>query len=358
MKEIFFTPGPSELYYTVGDHIRTALRDSIPSISHRSSAFKSIYAEAATNLRELLSIPSNFEIIFLSSATETWERLLQNLVEEHSLHLVNGAFSKRFYQVGLELGKKSISIQANHGECVNPDEITTDHTPELIAITHNETSTGASQPLEDIKTIRKKFPDALIAVDAVSSMPYPEFDYNQFNSIYFSVQKCFGLPAGLGVWIIDEKSIKRNEELEKKGLITGSYHRLSALAEKAKGNQTPETPNVLNIYLLAQVTKDMLRVGVEQLRRETNYKAALLYHTIAEHPKLEAFVKNDVFKSKTTIVAHSGDHTEKIISTLKTKNLIVGSGYGEYKQKHIRIANFPTHSKEQVEHLCDEINKI
>ena len=33
--------------------------------------------------------------------------------------------------------------------------------------------------------------------------------------------------------------------------------------------------------------------------------------------------------------------------------IILGKGYGAFKNDHLRIANFPAHSKEQVEMLCD-----
>src|SRR5687768_16850182 len=94
-----FTPGPSQLYFTVADHARQAFKDGIPSISHRRKLFEQISSEATAGVRDLLNIPSDFHIFFTSSATEIWERAIQNLVEEKSFHLVNGSFSKRFYEI-------------------------------------------------------------------------------------------------------------------------------------------------------------------------------------------------------------------------------------------------------------------
>ena len=45
----------------------------------------------------------------------------------------------------------------------------------------------------------------------------------------------------------------------------------------------------------------------------------------------------------------------KVIEQLAKKGLIIGSGYGKYANEHIRIANFPTHSKEQIEMLADNL---
>ena len=105
--KINFTPGPSQLYFTVEDHIRTAFREGVPSLSHRSKKFEGYYKDTVDGLRELLKLPADYHIYFTGSATEIWERLIQNLVAEKSFHLVNGSFSKRFYEVAVQLGKKA-----------------------------------------------------------------------------------------------------------------------------------------------------------------------------------------------------------------------------------------------------------
>ncbi len=358
MKNIFFTPGPSELYYTAQEHIKQALKDQIPSISHRSKQFEAIFAETVQNLKTLLQIPDQFHILFTGSATEIWERMIQNGVEKHCFHYVNGAFSERFYQIGLELGKKATAYHAQEGSCAAIEAGQIPEDAELIAFTHNETSTGAAQPLEDIYAVRKAHPDKLIAVDAVSSLPYPDLDFQQVDSVFFSVQKGFGLPAGLGVWIVNEKFVEKSKKLQEKGIGIGSYHSLPSFLSKAMKNQTPETPNVLTLYLLAKVSGDMLQKGIAHIRKETEYKAALLYHTLENHTFLQPFVKEKKFQSKTVIVAETRQDSYSVISYLKNNQLIVGSGYGNYKPKHIRIANFPTHSKEQIEMLVDRINDL
>lgn len=356
MKDIFFTPGPSELYFTVEGHIKQALAEQVPSISHRSQRFESVYREAEDNLRALLNIPDSFHVLFTGSATEIWERLIENCVAEQSYHYVNGAFSRRFYETATQLQRTALLQEAPEGSCAAPLPQEIPDTVELVAFTQNETSTGAAQPLEDIYTIRQAHPNTLIAVDAVSTLPYPAIDYSQVDTVFFSVQKGFGLPAGLGVWIVNERCVEKAQRLAQQQRYIGTYHSLPALIDKAKKHQTPETPNVLNIYLLAKVAGDMLMKGIEQIRKETDYKASLLYNTLEEHPSLSPFVNEKKYRSKTVIVAETAGASSDIISALKKEHVIVGSGYGTYKQRHIRIANFPTHSKEQMERLVDKIN--
>lgn len=353
-KTYFLTPGPAELYFTVEHHIKEALKTHVPSISHRSQTFRDMFAHTDTQLRQLLNVPSNFHIVFLSSATEAWERVIQNLVHTHSYHLVNGSFSRKFYDFAVELGKNAQKYEVEEGEGFDLDSIEVAHENELICVTQNETSTGVSFPLDDLAALRSRYPDALIAVDAVSAVPYPEFDFNTFDTLFFSVQKCFGLPAGLGVWIFNDRCVAKANELKAKGLHIGTYHALPALLSNAKKWETPETPNVLNIYLLGKVAEDMNRRTAQAIRHETNYKAVLTYYHIAQHPDLEVFVKNEKHQSKTVIVANvlSGN-AKNLMNKAKEYGFVLGAGYGKNKDSQIRIANFPTHSKETFEKLVE-----
>ncbi|MEX2234077.1 MAG: aminotransferase class V-fold PLP-dependent enzyme, partial [Cyclobacteriaceae bacterium] len=322
-----FTPGPSQLYFTVADHAREAFKEGIPSISHRSKQFEQISKETTDGLREFLQLPAEYHIFFTGSATEIWERIFQNLVEETSFHLVNGSFSKRFQEIGLQLNKTPKKIEAPAGQGFEND-LSVPSDSELIAVTHNETSTGVSLPLELIHTLKEKNPRALLAVDAVSSLPYPAFNFNVVDSLFFSVQKGFGLPAGLGVWMVNEECVAKAESLASKKISTGSYHNIATLMTHANKNQTPETPNVLAIYLLGKVVGDFLRRGVDNIRKETEYKAAVLYHALEKHAQISAFVKNKKFQSKTVIIADCQEHTEKLSAFLSSKGLHAGDGYG------------------------------
>lgn len=351
-----FTPGPSQLYITTEDHARRAFKDHIPSLSHRSKQFEDISRNATEGLRTLLNIPTNFSIVFTGSATEIWERMIQNLTEHTSHHLVNGAFSQKFYDTSLQLNRKPTLSLSKLGKGF--DDLVDIPLTELIALTHNETSTGVSLPLGVISKIRDNNPSALIAVDAVSSLPYPDFDFTKVDSVFFSVQKGFGLPAGLGVWIVNEKCIAKAEQLLSKGISIGSYHTLPSLIANAKKNQTPETPNVLGVYLLAKVVDDMNRRGIQTIRRETDYKAAILYHVLDNHPTLKAFVKEPSIRSNTVIVAECGAQTEALSNHLIKKGMLPGEGYGSQKNTQLRFANFPAHSKEQYELLVDSIQEF
>ncbi len=355
-KKIFFTPGPSALYFTVEEHLKKALKEQVLEINHRSAQAEGYFKEASDNLKQLMNLPEGYHVFFLSSATEIWERLIQNCIIEKSFHLCYGAFSNRFYDFAVKHGVAAEKAEAPFGSIPADYEIPQD--TELISMALNETSAGVTFPAEDIYKIRESHPEALIAIDGVSAFPAIDLDFSKVDSAYFSVQKCFGLPAGLGVWIVNDRCLEKANRKLAAGHSIGAYQALPNLVKNAKKHQPTYTFNVLNVYLLARVTADMLEKGIDVIRRETNYKGLLLQHTIATHPQLSHFVEDSRLRSKTVVVARTEGPSEAWIEALSSKGFVVGNGYGPHKGKQIRIASFPTHSKEQIELLADIITGI
>ncbi|MFH1853141.1 MAG: aminotransferase class V-fold PLP-dependent enzyme [Candidatus Neomarinimicrobiota bacterium] len=329
-----------------------ALDRDILSISHRGEEFKSIYAETEMNLRQLLNIPDSHHVLFLSSATEAMERIIQNCVGDRSHHLVNGAFAQRFQTIARQLGKTTTTLTVPWGSGFDFDRLDVPADSELIAVTQNETSTGVALPETAIAEVRNKYPEPLLAVDIVSSVPFVELDYTRIDAAFFSVQKGFGLPAGLGVLIINGRCLEKSRRLQEQGISTGSYHCLEELVEKAGAYQNPETPNVLGIYLLGRVCRDLLKTGIATIRAETNRKADLLYRTISGNRSMAPFVAEARFRSPTVIVARTSVPSAGIIETLAKAGFKVGAGYGKYRGDQIRIANFPAHSPDQAAGLA------
>jgi len=275
------------------------------------------------------------------------ELTIQNLVKKKSFHVVDGAFSKKWYEMAINLGKQSSYITFKPSQLFN-QLIIPKHT-EIICITHNETSIGIMIPMEEIYRIKKKYSSIPLALDMVSSFPYPEINFNYIDIAFFSVQKGLGLPAGLSVLIVNNKLTDRS---------VGSYHSFKELFAKAESNQTPETPNILAIYLMAKVAGDILKRGIINIRKETEKKAKLLYDYFDNCSWAKPFIANKKYRSRTVMVIEVKNDAEHIANTLKEKGMIIGRGYGEYKNTHIRIANFPQHSIGMIKKLIINLRKI
>lgn len=359
MHYTFFTPGPAGLYPTFEKHLKTFVDQQLGSISHRSQQYRDLHKFTVDQLRNLLSIPATHQVFFLGSASEAWERILLNCVEHESFHLINGSFSKKFYDYAQSLHKFAHSYQKPMGEGFDVAEIQVPEYAEVMCVTHNETSSGVQMQVADIHKLKKNNHTKLLAVDMVSSAPYPALDYSLVDTAFFSVQKAFGLPAGLGVWIVSEECLAKAERLRQYDSLTiGAHHDLPTLWKNALKNETPATPNVMGIYLLGKIAEDFNRIGVENLRKETDHKAGLLYDVVKKHSGLEAFVKVPRHQSQTVVIANTTRDSAEVINQLKAQGMVIGSGYGEFKKSQIRIANFPATSIEQTEKLARALKGV
>jgi phosphoserine aminotransferase len=333
-------------------HLGEALELGIPSLSHRSAAYEEIYRDTATALGELLGVPGSFRVFFVGSASEAMERIIQNGVDRTCLHLVGGAFAARFHDTAMALGKEARRLEVAPGRGFDLDRVAVPDDTELLCITQNETSTGVEVPMSDIGRLRATAPpETLIVLDVVSSVPVVDIDFASVDGILFSVQKGLGLPAGLGIMAVNERMLRRAAAVEARGHYTGGLHSFASLRARQERWQNPATPNVLFIWLLGRVCRDMLARGVATLRLETREKAGALYDFFSGTRGFAPFVRDVRIRSRTVVTADCERPAGELIDALAREGLVVAPGYGERRSTQIRVANFPAHTPEDVTRL-------
>lgn len=335
---ITFYPGPSKVYPQVADYAAEAIQQGIVSLNHRSAGFMEIVKETVRLLHEKLDIPSDYHIAFVSSATECWEIVAQSLTETSSLHPYGGAFGKKWAEYAYRI-KPPVSL----------------NDADVLCIVQNETSNGTQVNMETLAQFRKDF-SALIAVDAVSSMAGIRLDWSLADVWFASVQKCFGLPAGLAVLIYSPAALKRAEQIGE----TAHYNSLLFIHENFAKFQTPYTPNGLGIYLLMRVLQQI--VPIAEVDRLTKKRANDWYRFFGEsgpdaksvsdlsaRTGVKLLITDPVLRSD-TVIALEG--SEKAIKEIKQAayqaGIILGNGYGDWKNTTFRIANFPAISDDEI----------
>lgn len=354
-----FNPGPSQISAATKADIREAVDQRILEISHRSPQFSGVSAQCITELKKLLQVPSSYRVFYLDSASQAWHSILCNIVATHSFHFVNGAFSSKFYQAAQALGKDA--NQAEVGWGAQSDFTNTDipEETELITLCANETSTGVRLSKKDLQQVRKNNEKALLAVDITSCAGAVDLPIDQADLWYFSVQKCFGLPAGLGILIISPRAYEQSIKLAAQGQNLAGIWQWEKL-EKAmieKNHQTPQTPNVLNIYLLAaQCARWNQGGGLSQVVKDTEDKMKLLSGWVKSCVGLDFFVKKEADRSSTVLTVKANPElVTKLKIRAQSAGLILGSGYGKTKADVFRVANFPSISKNEIEHLIQKL---
>lgn len=336
--KIYFTPGPTKVHPEIGEWFIEA--QDVVSRSHRSSWFEELFGSLKEGLRTLLNIPPYYSVGFFGSATEVWERVSQ--LSQKSFHIRAGEFGKRWERYAKDLGIETSGIDLPPTFCEGFSQIK--EIEDFLCLTLCETSTGFW--LSDFKELRANNPNAVIAVDAVSAVPYANIDFNLVDVVLFSIQKGFCLPAGLGVGIFSPRIVERAKKTSIK-----TFHSIDRVSELSLKNQTAETPPVLQIFLLKKAVDKYLSLGIDRIRRETDEKEALLLSSIENYLP---FIETEKYRSK-TVLTFVGEGASTLRDSLEKKGIFIGSGFGDYKSTMFRIANFPSHTKEEYKQLIEAV---
>lgn len=337
---INFYPGPSKLHSTVKEHLNTAIESGIISYNHRSPEFSKIIKEAYQALRVYLNIPDNYNIAFTSSATECWEITIQNFIETNSLHIFNGDFGKKWWSYANSLKSNTTALSLNIEEELINTELPTENF-DLICLTHSETSNGTALKANEIEKIRVQYPASIIAIDATSSMAGISIDFKQADIWFASVQKCFGLPAGLAVMIYSEKAIE-------KAIETPHYNSFLKLHKNSCLFQTTHTPNTTGIYLVQSVIKEF--DNINQTSALLHKRAEEWHHFISNLNGFNILSKNNKSNTVIAIEAHQ-KIIQRVISEAHNAGILLGKGYGSHKATSFRIANFPAITEKEIKTL-------
>ena len=110
--------------------------------SHRQAPVKAVVGRVRAGLRELFSLPDDYEVVLGNGGTTAfWDAAAAGLIRERSLHLSFGEFSQKFASVsaGAPFLGDPIVVTADPGAAPAPSA---DPAADVLAWAHNETSTG------------------------------------------------------------------------------------------------------------------------------------------------------------------------------------------------------------------------
>ncbi len=343
---ISFYPGPSRVHDEIPKYVKDAARLGIMSINHRNEEFISISKKTITLLKQKLSIPKNYTIFFTSSATECWEIIAQCWITDKSYHFYNGSFGQKWYEYTRKLKLGAISKPFDREASLDPNTLNIEGDNTIICITQNETSNGTQVSKKIIATAKKNNPNQLIAVDATSSMAGIVLDFKSADIWFASVQKCFGLPAGMGIMVCSPAAIARAKSINN----TQYYNSVVFMDTMMEKWQTPYTPNVLAIYLLMRVLEEMKPIREVHKLILKRYKEWSSFFQKSKTSKL--LVKNKSVHSYTVLpIEGKPESISEIKQKAKKKGFLLGEGYGDLKATTFRIANFPALKNAEIKSL-------
>lgn len=278
MKRVFnFSAGPASLPTEVLERAQNEMLDwngsgmSVMEMSHRGKDYMSIAAKAEADLRELMTIPDNYKVLFLQGgASSQFAMVPINLLGNKTSadYLLTGQWSKKAIAEAKRYCEVNIVADTSDSNFTTvPDEADLKFNPDAAYVhyTPNETIVGVEFPY---------IPDTggvPLVADMSSSILSRKIDVSKFAVIYAGAQKNIG-PAGLTIVIIRDDLIGKAKE-NMPAMFDYKIH--------ADNDSMYNTPPTYSWYLAGLVFEWLKeKGGVSAIETINVRKAAKLYQAI------------------------------------------------------------------------------
>ena len=349
-------PGPVE----VSEKTYKALCS--PMIGHRRQGFKDLYAKIQPQLQQLLSTK---QLVYLStsSAWGVMEGSIRNVVTKKVLNCMCGAFSDKWFDVSKKCGKQAEALQVDWGSPIRAEAIDKHlATGQFDALTliHNETSTGVMSPLADIAALKKKYPDVMFIVDAVSSMTAVPLNFDDLgiDVLLAGTQKAFALPPGLAVFVASKAALAKAATIKDRGY----YFDFVEFQKNAEQSMTPSTPSIPHIYALSSKLDDFFAEGLEA-RYARHKKTNQMTKDWAQKHGFNLFPEPG-FESITLTCVNNGAKpggravdVAKLQKLTKDQGFLIDGGYGKIKGTTFRLSNMGDETEATMNQLYAALDK-
>ena len=204
-------PGPTN----VPERVRRAMDRAV--IDHRGPEFAELTLAVLEELKPVFRTDGTV-FVFPSSATGAWEAALVNTLSpgDGVLAFERGFFAGKWAEVADRLGLEVDLVPGDWRAGVEPqlveDRLRRDQEGRIraVMIVHNETSTGVTTNLPDIRAaIDAAGHPALFMVDTVSSLASIDFRHDEWgvDVTVTGSQKGLMLPPGLGFTAASERAL-------------------------------------------------------------------------------------------------------------------------------------------------------
>ncbi len=334
-------PGPTP----VPDRVLRAM--DRPVIDHRGPEFQVLGKRALAGIKTIFKTQGHV-FIYPASGTGAWEAALCNTLSPGDTVLMfeTGHFSNLWKTMAEKLGLIVRFIESDWRTAVDAGAIgailaaDTSHAIKSVCIVHNETSTGTTSSVADVRKAMDgiRHP-ALLMADCVSSLASIDYRHDEWgvDVAVASSQKGLMLPPGLAFNAVSAKALSASKSAR---LPRAFWSWDDQLALNASG-YFPYTPATPMLYGLAE--------AVDMLHEEGLENVFARHHKIAEATRravrtwgLEILCRDArVYSPVVTTVmmpgGRGGDAFRKMV--LERFDLSLGSGLSKLGDKVFRIGH-------------------
>jgi aspartate aminotransferase-like enzyme len=329
-------PGPTSLPPTVRE------AGGRQMINHRGPEFRELLERLQAGMKPYFGTTGDIAILSCAG-TGGLEAAVVNTLSpgDRVLAVSIGAFGDRFAKIAEAYGANVDRVAAEWGWAAAPDEVRErlgagDY--QAVLLTHNETSTGVMNPIPELAAaIRKVAPEALILVDAVSSLGAVPFDMDGWgiDVVATASQKAWMSAPGLAMVAASDRA----REAMKTARMPRFYLDLGKHFETMATGETPWTPAVAVAFQVDEGIRLMQDEGQEAVFARHVACAA------ATQAGIESLgfqlLAEPAHRSRTVTAAWLPDGVEwkDFNARIKQRGVILAGGQGKLAGKVFRVGH-------------------
>jgi aspartate aminotransferase-like enzyme len=321
-------------------------------INHRGPEFAAMLGRIIAGMKPFFGTTSDVAIL-TAAGTGGLESAIVNTLSpgDRVLAVSIGSFGNRFAKIAGVYGADVTKIEVEWGQAADPAVVreVLQGSPGFAAVllTHNETSTGVMNPIPVLAAaIRDVAPDALILVDAVSSLGAVPFEMDAWgvDLVVTGSQKAWMAAPGLAMVAASERCWAAMETAR----MPRFYLDLRSHRDAAAEGQTPFTPAVAVVYQVDEGLRLMAEEGAASIfaRHEACAAAARAGLTTLG---FELFA-DERFASRTVTAVHvpEGRHWKDLNHAIKSHGVVLAGGQGKLSGKIFRLGHLGSVTVEEI----------
>ncbi len=353
MHKKLFIPGPVEVKDDVLQKMAT------PMIGHRTKEASKLQRDISEKLMKLFYTKHQI-MLSTTSGSGLMEAAIRSCTRKRAAVFAVGAFGKRWHDMAVANNVPADKFEVEWGKPTTPemvDEVLSTGKYDLITVTHNETSTGIMNPVEEIGKVVKKYPDVVFCLDTVSSAAGAKVEVDKcgVDICITSTQKALGLPPGLSICTFSEKAIEAAKQVENRGFYLDLL-RLYQYIQK-KDHQYPSTPSLSHMFALNYQLDKMMEEGIEN--RFARHKEMADYVRAWAKKNFELFADEKYASNTLTTIKNTrGINVADLNKKLAMRGFMISNGYGNLKEKTFRIAHMADATLLDIKELLENIDDI
>ena len=311
-------------------------------INHRGPEFAALLERVSTGIQPFFG--TDQEILLISaSGTGAMEAAITSTlsVGDDVLAVSVGSFGDRFAAIAETYGAEVTRLPIEWGDAATPElvaQAAAEDDYKALLITHNETSTGVTNPIGEIAAAVREVADPLLLVDCVSSLGSIPMEMDEWglDAVVTASQKGWLSPPGIAMAALSERAWAATET----STMPSFYFDLGKHSEYASRGQPPWTPTLPVLYAMDAALPLMAAEGPEAIYAK-HHRFAVWTRNVVRAMGLQLLAEERYASDTVTAVrVPDGIDVRELSRTLREEHdVVIAAGQGKLATDIFRIGH-------------------